>query len=248
MKSLKISVKEFKAELIGTMLIILFGTGADAMNILFNLGGYISITFAWGIGVFLGILSSAKISGAHLNPAISIALAITKRFSWRKVPLFIIAQFLGAMIGAGIVYYFYSAKLVQVDPTLSHTAGIFTTFSAVSAYIPSIMAEIIATAILLFGILIISHFIPTEHTGIFTACSVAFLVVGIGMSFGGMHGYAMNPARDFGPRLIVTLLGFKHNGLTDGTLTWTHGIIGPLIGGPIGIWLYDFTLGKSKMV
>jgi glycerol uptake facilitator protein len=235
--------RESIAELIGTMFILLFGNGVCAMNTLFNLGGYVNIAFGWGFAVFLGILVSNRISGAHLNPAVTMSLVLTKRFPVSKAPFYIIAQMLGGFLGAAIVYYFYSAKFAIVDPTLQNTAGIFTTFPAVSGFMPGFMAEVIATAILMFGILaIVEHFIA-DKAGFLAPFAVAALIVAIGMSFGGMHGYAMNPARDFSPRLFTALIGFSNNGLTDGTGIWIVGIIGPLIGGPLGAFLYDLTIG-----
>jgi len=145
--------QEFMAEMFGTMFILLLRNGVNAMATLFNLGGYTNITFGWGLGVFLGILISNRITGAHLNPAITIALMLTKRFPAKKVPLFISAQMIGGFIGAALVYFFYSAKFQQVDPTLAHSAGIFTTFPAITtSFMPGFMAEIIATAILMFAI------------------------------------------------------------------------------------------------
>lgn len=237
----KVLYRECIAELIGTMFILLFGNGVCAMNSLFNLGGYTNITFGWGLGVFFGILVSNKISGAHLNPAVTISLVLTKRFSAHKAPFYIVAQMLGGFLGATIVYYFYQAKFAITDPTLAHSAGIFSTFPAVSAFMPSLMAEVIATAILMFGILaIVEHF--SNGARFLAPFAVAALIVGIGMSFGGMHGYAMNPARDFSPRLLTAMLGFKNNGLTDHSQIWIVPILGPLIGGPLGAFLYDFTI------
>ena len=236
---------ESMAEMIGTMFILLFGNGVCAMNTLFNLGGYVNITFAWGLGVFFGILVSTRISGAHLNPAVTLALCLTKRFPAFKAPFYMLAQMVGAFLGALIVYYFYQAKFVMVDPQLTHSAGIFTTFPVSKAFIPAMMSEIIASAVLLFGILaIVDHFIH-DSAPFLAPFAVAMLVVGIGMSFGGMHGYAMNPARDFSPRLLTALLGFKNNGLTDGSTIWAQAILGSLIGGPIGAFLYDFTIGRK---
>jgi glycerol uptake facilitator protein len=237
--------REFMAEFIGTMFILLFGNGVCAMNSLFNLGGYTNISIAWGLGVFFGILVSSKISGAHLNPAVTISLVLSKRFSYKKAPFYIMAQMLGGFVGAAIVYYFYLAKFALVDPDLSHSAGIFSTFPAVVAFIPSLMSEIIATAILMFGILaIVEHFVG-ENAQFLAPFAISALIVGIGMSFGGMHGYAMNPARDFSPRLLTAILGFKHNGLTDGSYIWVVPILGPIIRGPIGTFLYDFTINKK---
>jgi glycerol uptake facilitator protein len=239
--------REFVAELIGTMFILLFGNGVCAMNNLFNLGGYVNITFGWGLGVFLGILVSTRISGAHLNPAVTIALTLTKRFPLSKVPHYIVAQMIGAFIGAALVYYFYQARFTIVDPQLLHNAGIFTTFPAVPGFMPGFMAEVIATAILLFGILAIVDHFAYDNAKWLAPFAVGILIVAIGMSFGGMHGYAMNPARDLSPRILITLLGFANNGLSDGSTIWVAGVFGPLIGGFIGALLYDFTIGKKQI-
>lgn len=235
------------AEMFGTMFILLFGNGVNAMATLFNLGGYINITFGWGLGVFLGILISNRISGAHLNPAITIALTLTKRFPLKKVPLFISAQMIGGFLGAALVYFFYAAKFQQVDPTLAHSAGIFTTFPAITtSFMPGFMAEIIATAILMFAILAIVENFINDKAGFLAPFAVSALIVAIGMSFGGMHGYAMNPARDFSPRLFTALMGFQHNGLTDGSWIWAAPVFGSLIGAPLGAWLFDLTLAKRN--
>ena len=238
--------KEFLAECIGTMFILLFGNGVCAMNTLFSLGGYTNITFGWGLGVFLGILVSNRITGAHLNPAITIALVVTKRFPLHKAPLFIFAQMLGAFLGAAIVYMFYYAKFMAMDPTLSHSAAIFTTFPAMTGtFIPGFIAEIIATAILMFAILsIIEHF-TLDKAGFLAPFAVSALVVAIGMCFGAMHGYAMNPARDFGPRLFVAIMGFKDNGLTDGSFIWAAPFFGSIIGASLGAILFDKSLGNK---
>lgn len=238
--------QEFMAEMFGTMFILLFGNGVNAMASLFNLGGYTNITFGWGLGVFLGILISNRITGAHLNPAITLALTLTKRFPLRKVPLFVSAQMIGGFLGAAIVYFFYQAKFHQVDPTLAHSAGIFTTFPAITtSFMPGFMAEIIATAILMFAILAIVENFISDKAGFLAPFAVSALIVGIGMSFGGMHGYAMNPARDFSPRLFTALMGFQHNGLSDGSWIWAAPVFGSLIGAPLGAWLFDLTLAKK---
>ena len=241
----KLLYRECMAELIGTMFILLFGNGVCAMDTLFHLGGYVNITFAWGLGVFLGILVSTRISGAHLNPAVTLALVLTKRFSAKKAPFYMLAQFIGAFLGAALVYYFYQAKFTEVDPTLSHTAGIFTTFPAVTAFMPGFMAELIASAILMFGILSIVEHFTNDKAGFLAPFAVGALIVALGMSFGGMHGYAMNPARDFSPRLFTAILGFANNGLTDDSHIWIAAVLGPLLGGPIGAFIYDLTLGRK---
>lgn len=238
--------KEFYAELFGTMLILIFGNGVCAMNTLFNLGGYTNITFGWGLAVFLGIMISSKVSGAHLNPAITIALALSKRFPIKKVPIYITAQMLGGFIGAFIVYIFFRAKFLLIDPTLTNSSGIFTTFPAINDFYSGFFAEIIATALLMFCILnIVEHF-NTDKASFLAPFAVSALIVAIGMSLGAMHGYAMNPARDFSPRLLISILGFKNNGLTDGSLIWVTPIVGPIIGAIIGTFIYDTTLKPNK--
>jgi glycerol uptake facilitator protein len=242
------SYQEFMAELIGTMFILLFGNGVNAMNSLFNLGGYTDITFAWGLGVFLGILVSNRISGAHLNPAITIALVFTKRFSVKKAPLYIFAQMLGGFLGAAVVYGFYYAKFMQVDPTLSHSAGVFTTFPAISNdFSPGFLAEIIATFILVFAILSIVEHFTLDKASFLAPFAVAGLIVGIGMSFGAMHGYAMNPARDFSPRLFVYLVGFSNTGLGGGSYIWMVPVFGSVIGAILGAITFDKTLGNKSL-
>lgn len=235
----------FFAELIGTAFILLFGNGVNAMVTLFNLGGYTNITFGWGIGVFLGILVSARISGAHLNPAVTLALVVTKRTPANKIPLYISAQMLGGFLGALIVYIFFYAKFVEVDPLLAHSAGIFSTFPAIKdSFLPGFLAEIIATAVLMFGIFSIGDHFSHEKASFLAPFAVSALIVGIGMSFGAMHGYAMNPARDFSPRLLTAILGFKNNGLTDGSWVWAAPVFGSLLGAPLGAWLYELTILK----
>lgn len=239
--------QQFMAELIGTMFIVLFGNGVNAMFVLFNLGGYTNITFGWGIGVLLGILVSAHISGAHLNPAVTLALTITKRFEAKRAPVYIIAQMLGGFIGAAVVYFFYQAKFAEFDPELSKTAGIFSTFPAMTGtFLPGFYAEIIASVILMFGILAIAEHFIHEKAPMFVPFAVSALIVAIGMSFGAMHGYAMNPARDFSPRLFSALMGFKNNGLTNGSTIWLAPVLGSLIGAPLGAILFDLTLGNKK--
>lgn len=237
--------QEFIAELFGTMFILLFGNGVVAMVDLFGLGDYTNITLAWGTGVFLGILVSNRISGAHLNPAVTFSLALTHRFPWKKVPHYLCAQMLGGFIGAAIVFFFYHAKFLEVDPTLSHTVSVFTTFPAFSGFWSGLIAEFIATAILMFGILAIVEHFASEKAGWLAPFAIGGLIVAIGMSFGGMHGYAMNPARDLSPRIFAALMGFKNNGLTHGSSIWLQAVLGSMIGAPFGAFLYNHTVGKK---
>lgn len=235
-------LQEFIAELIGTFLILLFGDGVVAMVKLFNLGGYGNITVAWGLAVLLGILASQRISGAHLNPVVTLSLVFIKKFPIQKLPHYVAAQMLGGFLGAAVVYFFYEPKLIMMDPALSHTAGIFTTFPAVPGFLRSVISELIATAMLLFGILAIVDHCKSEKAEWLGPFAISLLIIAIGMSLGGMHGYAMNPARDLSPRIFISLMGFQNNGLTDGSLIWLSTLLGTLLGGPIGAGLYCITL------
>ena len=247
--------QEFVAELLGTMVLILFGCGVVAMVVLFSStdshapsqivnGGYTNITIGWGFAVLMGILVSGAVSGAHLNPAVTIALAATKRFAWAKVPHYIAGQCLGAFIAAALVFVVYHAKWLQFDPTLEHTVGIFATFPAMPGFWPGFIDQIVGTALLMGLILAITDHLNNPNGVVWGALAVAFLVMAIGMSFGGMHGYAINPARDLGPRLFAVLAGFKNNGLTDGSGVWLVPVVGPIIGALLGAWIYDYLIGQ----
>ena len=243
---MKDTYKEFFSELAGTFTMMLLGLGVVAMAVVFegNKGNFESITWAWGFAVIFGILVG-NYSGAHLNPAVSVALAATNRFPWHKVPHYVLAQVLGAFLAALVVFIDYYNQIIKMDPELAKTAGIFTTFPAERDQLMfGLFDQILGTFILLFLILCtIDHFkkVKAEHL---IPLIIGLVVIVIGMSFGGIFGYAINPARDFGPRLMTVILGFKNNGLTDGTLVFMIPIIGPLIGGTLGAVLYDKTIGK----
>jgi glycerol uptake facilitator protein len=239
------------AEFFGTMILILFGTGVNAMTALFGKGlpgeivngGYTNISFGWGLGVTMGIYASARFSGAHLNPAVTLSLAAFRGFSWGKVLPYFAAQILGAFSAAALVYWNYRPAFLAFDPGLDKTAGIFSTFPAFPAIpMAGLFDQVLGTAILMFMILAIGE----EATNL-GPILIGLLVVAIGMAFGGMHGYAINPARDFGPRLFVTLAGFKNNGLTDGSMVWWVPIVGPLVGGLIGSAAYDLCLRRPGL-
>jgi glycerol uptake facilitator protein len=231
---------ELLAEFLGTMVLLLFGNGVVAMVVLFDKGEYTNITLAWGLAVTMGIYIAGKISGAHLNPAVTVALAVFRDFSWKKVLPYSLVQVAGAFVAAGIVYANYSPQFQKIDPTLERTAGVFTTFPGVPGQSPmaGLLDQTIGTALLLLMILAITDERNTPP-GNMAPLMVGLVVVVIGMAFGGIHGYAINPARDFGPRLFTVVAGFKNNGLTDGSGVWWIPIVGPLIGGVIGAGIYD---------
>src|SRR5579864_1705246 len=249
----KMLLPELISEFLGTFVLILFGEGVVAMVVLFPSkntgeiihGGFTNITLAWGLGVTMGIYIAGKISGAHLNPAVTLALAAFRGFSWRKVIPYSIAQTLGAFAAAAVVYWNYLPAFRQVDPQLEKTAGIFTTFPAFPALPQAgFLDQLVGT-----GLLVLLIFAITDEFNIPPGANLAPLMIGlvvvaIGMSFGGMHGYAINPARDFGPRLFSVVAGFHNNGLTDGTRVWWIPIVAPLLGGLLGAALYDFGIRR----
>lgn len=252
-------IREIVAEFVGTLVLILFGNGVVAMVVLFGSGipgeivhgGFTNITFGWGLGVTMGCYVAGRISGAHLNPAVTIALAAFRGFPWRKVVPYTVAQTFGAFCAAGLVYWNYLPAFHKADPALEHTAGVFTTFPAYPQ-LPSagLLDQIIGTALLLFLILAITDERNQPPLANLTPVLIGAVVVVIGMSFGGLHGYAINPARDFGPRLWTVAAGFKNNGLTDGSMVFWVPIVGPIVGGLIGAAAYDLGLrpllpGKS---
>lgn len=241
------------AEFLGTFVLILFGTGVVAMVVLFPSktpgeiihGGYTNITLGWGLGVTMGIYVAGSVSGAHLNPAVTLTLAVFRGFPWSKVIPYSLAQTAGAFLAAAVTYSNYHPAFFQVDPNLEKTAGIFTTFPAFPG-LPSagFLDQVIGTALLLLLIFAITdefHAIPPANL---TPVMIGLVVVAIGMSFGGMHGYPINPARDFGPRLFTAVAGFRNNGLTDGTGTWWIPIVAPLVGGLLGAAVYDFGIRR----
>jgi glycerol uptake facilitator protein len=238
-------VGEMCAELAGTMIIILFGTGVVAQVVTTGgtkapAGGHDAITWAWGIGVTLGVYTAARLSGAHLNPAVTLALAVFKGFEWRKVAPYMGAQLVGAFIGAIIVRFTYSDLIASIDPkhTIA-TQGIFSTLPGNGAYDVSVtnafFDQVVGTAILVFVIFALTTAGNNPPLANIGPVVVGLLVVGIGMAWGVNAGYAINPARDFGPRLAEMLTGYG-GALKDqnGYLYFWVPIVGPLVGGVVG--------------
>jgi glycerol uptake facilitator protein len=249
--------QEFIAEFLGTMVLILFGCGSVAMVVLFGSnppipgevvkGGYTNIVLGWGLAVTMGIYIAGTISGAHLNPAVTISLAFTGRFPWSKCLHYVLAQFAGAFAGAALVFSVYYAKWLLVDPALDHTCGIFCCFGAVPGFMPGFFDQVVGTALLLGMILAVGDKFNAPPGSNLAPIVIGLIVVAIGISFGGMYGYAINPARDFGPRLFAVVAGFKNNGLTDGTGAWLPPVVGPMVGGLLGTLAYDFFIGRTLM-
>ena len=243
---------ELVAEFLGTAVLLAFGNGVVAMVVLFGHGitgeivngGYTNITLAWGLAVTMGIYIAGRISGAHLNPAVTLALAAFRGFPWSKVLPYIAVQTAGAFLGAALVFWNYRPAFLKADPSLNHTAGIFTTFPAFPELLSAgFLDQTIGTALLLLMIFAITDERNQPPLNL-QPLIVGLVVVVIGMAFGGMHGYAINPARDFGPRLLTVVAGFRNNGLTDGAKVWWVPVIAPLLGGVIGGAVYDFGIRR----
>jgi glycerol uptake facilitator protein len=195
---------ELAAEFAGTMILILFGVGVVAQVAGGGIGDHDSIAWAWGLGVMLGVYVAGRISGAHLNPAVTIALAVFKGFEWRKVAPYSLAQLLGAFVAALLVRWNYTEVLHAADPGLTiKTQGVFSTLPG-NGTLPvsewgALRDQVIGTAILLFLILAITDAASTPPGANLTPFIIGLLVVGIGMAWGTNAGYAINPARDLLP-------------------------------------------------
>jgi glycerol uptake facilitator protein len=244
---------ELIAEFLGTFVLILFGTGVVAMVVLFPTknpgetihGGFTNITLGWGLAVTMGIYVAGKISGAHLNPAVTLAFAVFRDFPWRKVLPYSLAQTAGAFAAAALAFWNYLPAFHQVDPQLERTAGIFTTFPAFPGLPQAgFLDQLIGTGLLVLLVFAIIDEFNMPPGANLAPVLIGLVVVAIGMSFGGMHGYAINPARDFGPRLFTAVAGFRNNGLTDGSRVWWIPVVAPLLGGLIGAAIYDFGIRR----
>ena len=243
-------VGELAAEFAGTMILILFGVGVVAQVAAAGIGDHDSIAWAWGLGVTLGVYVAARVSGAHLNPAVTVALAVFKGFSWRKVLPYSLAQFLGAFVAALLVRWNYTEVLHAADPGLTiKTQGVFSTLPGNGA-LPvgewgAFRDQIIGTAILLFVILALTDMANTAPAANLGPVVIGLLVVAIGMAWGTNAGYAINPARDFGPRLASFLTGYG-GAFRDqtGYLYFWIPIVAPVLGGVIGAGLYQTLIGR----
>jgi len=236
----------FVGEIIGTMLLILLGDGVVANVVLGktkgNSGGWIVITTAWALAVFVGAYSSAVVSGAHLNPAVSIGLAVAGNFGWGDVPLYIIAQMIGAFIGAVLVWLAYYQHW-GATPDPGAKLAVFSTGPAIRSTVWNLVTEIIGTFVLVFGILAIRG--AEGDMGSLAIIPVAFLVWAIGLSLGGPTGYAINPARDLGPRIAHAVLPIPGKGSSDWGYSWIP-VVGPIVGAIIAALLWNI-LGWSAL-
>lgn len=236
------------AEYVGTSLLILIGAGVVANVILEGTkgqgGGWMVITTAWGLGVFIGVVVAGPYSGAHLNPAVSVGLALAGQFAWAKVLPYCLMQLLGAMTGSSLVWLMHKDHF-DLTPNPGTKLGVFATAPAIRNYPINMVSEVIGTFVLIFVIL---YFTPAAMEdenrtpvglGSLGAIPVAFLVWGIGLSLGGTTGYAINPARDLGPRVAHWLLPIKGKGHSDWAYSWVP-VLGPLLGAALAAFVFMF--------
>jgi len=238
----------FAAELLGTFLLILLGNGVVANVVLKgtkgNNSGWMVITTGWALAVYVGVLVAGPYSGAHLNPAVTVSLAITGLFQWNDVIPYIIAQFMGAMLGSFFVWLLYKDHYKESEDVESVKAT-FCTAPAIRNLPINFLSEVVGAFVLLFAVLYIAQpelNISNAETlnfglGSLGALPVALVVWVIGLSLGGTTGYAINPARDLGPRIVYSILPLKYKRNSDWSYSWVP-LIGPLLGGAIAAILY----------
>jgi glycerol uptake facilitator protein len=241
------------SEIVGTALLIIFGDGVVA-NVCLNKSkgqnsGWIVITVGWGLAVMIGAYTAAPYGGAHLNPAVSVGLASIGLFPWAKVPGYILAQMAGAMIGAFVVYLAYLPHWSATEDKDAKLA-VFCTGPAIRNTVSNLITEIIGTAMLVFAILsvpsaknlVIGTGAAAVSASFFGVFLVALIVVAVGLSLGGSTGYAINPARDLGPRIMHAILPIPGKRDSD----WGYSlipVIGPIIGGVVGALAYQALVG-----
>ena len=265
---------EYLSEFLGTMVLILFGDGVVAMAVaalnqsgrgtkIFDASGdWLLIGFGWFFAVTLAVYVAGGVSGAHINPAVTVALAVRRGFPWPKVPGYIVAQVLGAFVGAVIVYFVYKAaidsyetanRITRGQPNSLPTYSIFATFPAPyfhDVWVP-LIDQIVGTALLLGVLLAIVDELGTPVRANLAPLIVGLLVGGIGLSFGANAGYAINPARDFGPRLFADIAGYGKVALPGdygniNSYFWIP-IIGPFVGALIGAFIYDLCIHNTYL-
>lgn len=233
-------------EFLGTYIMILLGDGVVACTTLKGSkgygGGWIVITLAWGLAVMCGVFIAGPYTGAHLNPAVTIGLAMADKFEWAMVVPYIISQVVGAFLGALTVYYFYKDHFNATDDQ-DTKLGVFATIPAIRNLKRNFLSEVVGTFVLILVILFLAERGNTAEVGLGSlgAIPVALLVVVIGMALGGTTGYAINPARDFGPRLAHHLLPIKGKGSSQWKYAWVP-IVGPVLGAGFAVlvfWFYN---------
>lgn len=248
------TTREAASEFLGTFVMMIFGVGVVAQVVLGggNSGQYLSINIGWGLAVTMGVYVSAGISGAHLNPAVTLALAVRRGFPWGKVLPYVLAQCAGAFVAAVVVYATYHEALNAFDHGVRQiagplgTAGIFATYPKpyLSTFPGGFVDQVVGTALLVGVIFALGdrrNFSPPERL---TPVLVGLLVLVIGATFGHNAGYAINPARDLAPRVFTAMMGWGSGVFTAGHGWWWVPIVGPLVGGVLGGYVYDLLIAN----
>ena len=231
-------MNQFFAEFFGTAMIMVFGSGVVS-NVLLNKtkghnSGWIVISFGWAVGVFTGVLIAADVSGAHLNPAVTLALVLAGKFSVSLMPLYISAQLLGAMFGSGLAWLAYKKHFDATDDADSKLA-VFCSMPNIRSYWYNVITEVIGTYVLALAVLYMAK--PDVGLGALNALPVALVVLGIGLALGGPTGYAINPARDLGPRIMHFILPIRGKRDSDWKYCWVP-ILGPMVGAALAAVMF----------
>ncbi|BCS34436.1 aquaporin [Luteitalea sp. TBR-22] len=244
-------MREALAEFLGTALLLTFGLGVVAQTVTSGgaAGSPLGIHLCWGLAVILGVYASAGVSGAHLNPAVTLALAVRRGFPWSKVGPYVVAQLLGAFVGAAVVYLTYREAITAFDGGMRQvlgphgTAGIFATYPApYLSILGGVIDQIVGTALLVAMVFAISDERNAPPAASLAPVFVGLTVMAIGMGFGANAGYAINPARDFGPRLFTALAGWGGGVFTAGNGWWWVPVVAPCIGAVLGGTVYDLLI------
>src|SRR5215510_602724 len=246
--------RELLAEFFGTFILIVFGVGVVAQVVLSKnaAGSTLSINIAWGLAVTMGCYAAAGVTGAHLNPAVTLTLAVHRRFPWNKVGPYALAQVTGAFVASAVVYVTYHEALAAFDGGLRHvtgplgTAGIWATYPQdfLSTFPGGFVDQVVGTALLMMVIFAITDRRNMALPAPLSPIVVGALVVVIGMTFGYNAGYAINPARDLGPRLFTYVAGWGSEVFRAGDGWWWVPIVGPLVGGVLGGYVYDAFIAR----
>lgn len=248
------TLREALAEFLGTFVLILFGVGVVAQVVLSRqaAGTFLSINFAWGLAVTMACYVAGGVSGAHLNPAVTVALAVQRGFPWRKVAPYVFAQMAGAFAASAVVYAVYAEALTHFDGGVRQvagplsTAGIWATYPQpfLSTFPGGFVDQVVGTAALMAVILAITDARNAPPASGMAPLIVGLLVAVIGMSFGFNAGYAINPARDFAPRLFTAVAGWGTEVFRAGNGWWWVPLTAPVLGAVLGAWVYDACIGR----
>ncbi|KAK6997254.1 aquaporin-like protein [Favolaschia claudopus] len=252
-------LREPIAEFLGVAILVIFGCGVNCSVLLssapgisfYPKGDYLAGCFGWAIGLCLGVWVAGGVSPAHINPAVTLAMATWRGFAWKKVPVFIFAQLLGGFVGAALVYgtYFHAIDTFEggVGIRTLRTAGLFSAYSI--GYMTNVSAfftELLATAILVLVIVALTNTNNTAPPALFPL-AIFIVMLGIGVSLGMQTGFAMNPARDFGPRLLTAAVGYPGTVFSFRHQYWLwNGIIAPIVGAQLAVALYDIFLCQEE--